>query len=117
MHPRNREIFDKSWAQLFYEYVFCRIDEKPFPVLYDPVMGKPNFPVNILIALEYIKHMKHWTDEDLFEVFRFNSQVSYALGIRTVVGLNMAERTLYYFRERVYCYCMENPDAEDILFS
>ena len=117
MHPRNREIFDKSWAPFFYEYVFCRIDEKPFSVLYDPVMGKPNFPVNILIALEYIKHMKHWTDEDLFEAFRFNSQVSYALGIRTVGGLNMAERTLYYFRERVYRYCMENPDAEDILFS
>lgn len=116
MHPKNRAIFTESWGPKFYEVVFCKIDEEPFAVLYAPTMGAPNFPVNILVALEYIKHMKQWTDDDLLEAFRFNSQVSYALGIRNVGELYLTERTLYYFRERVYGYSIENPGDEDILF-
>ena len=30
--------------------------------------------------------------------------------------MNLAERTLYYFRERVYQYCLENPGKDDLLF-
>lgn len=32
----------KSWAPVFYEHVFCKIDEKPFAVLYS-YTGRPNF--------------------------------------------------------------------------
>ena len=46
----------KTWAPFFYEDVFCKIDEKPFAVLYSD-LGRNNFPVNILLSLEYIKHM------------------------------------------------------------
>ncbi len=30
--------------------------------------------------------------------------------------MNLAERTLYYFRERVYQYCVDNPGKDDLLF-
>ena len=116
MHPKNRAIFNASWGPKFYDVVFRKIDEEPFAILYSPVKGAPNFPINILVALEYIKHMKQWTDDDLMEAFRFNSQVSYALGIRNVGEMYLTERTLYYFRERVYGYSIENPGKEDILF-
>ena len=72
------------------------------------------YPVNILL---YIKHMKCCSDLELLDDFYFDYLVNYAVGIRTLGELNLAERTLYYFRERVYQYCLENPGQDDLLFS
>jgi hypothetical protein len=115
MDERIRKKLEKSWAPIFYEHVFCNIDEEPFSVLYSST-GKPNFPVNIILSLEYIKHMKECNDLDLLDDFYFDYLVNYAVGNRTLGKMNLAERTLYYFRERVYRYCLENPDKEDLLF-
>ncbi|MDK2799677.1 MAG: hypothetical protein PWQ70_1296 [Clostridiales bacterium] len=115
MNPKIREKLQKSWAPIFYEHVFCKIDEEPFAVLYGTT-GKPNFPVNILLSLEYIKHMKCCNDLEFLDDFYFDYLVNYAVGIRTLGEMNLAERTLYYFRERVYQYCLENPGKEDLLF-
>jgi hypothetical protein len=115
MNPRIKQKLEQSWAPIFYEHVFCKIDEKPFSVLYGTT-GNPNFPVNILLSLEYIKHMKNCSDLELMDYFYFDYLVNYAVGIRTLGELNLAERTLYYFRERVYEYCIENPTNEDLLF-
>ncbi len=116
MNPRIREKLEKSWAPIFYEHVFSKIDERPFSVLYAK-KGAPNFPVNILLSLEYIKAMKSYNDLELLDAFYFDYMVNYALGIKTLGELNLAERTLNYFRERVYQYCLENPDEENLLFS
>ena len=115
MNPKIREKLKKSWAPIYYEHVFCKIDEEPFAVLYGNT-GKPNFPINILLSLEYIKHMKCCNDLELLDSFNFDYLVNYAVGIRTLGEMNLAERTLYYFRERIYQYCLENPGNEDLLF-
>lgn len=115
MNPKIVEKLEKSWASKFYEHIFCQIDEAPFAVLYSD-MGRPNTPVNILISLEYIKHMKDLTDPDLIDAFHFDYLVNYAVGIRTLGEMNLAPRTLYYFRQRVYEYCQENPEGETLLF-
>ena len=115
MNPRVRNKLENSWAPIFYEHVFCKINEEPFSVLYGTT-GNPNFPVNIILSLEYIKHVKNQSDSDLLDSFWFDYLVNYAVGIRTLGELNLAERTLYYFRERIYNYCLKNPEAEDILF-
>jgi hypothetical protein len=115
MNPKIQEKLKKSWAPIFYEHVFCKIDEEPFAVLYGKT-GKPNFPVNILLSLEYIKHMKDCSDLELLDDFYFDYLVNYAVGIRTLGEMNMAERTLYYFRERVYHHCFDNPGEEELLF-
>ena len=115
MNKRIREKLEKSWAPIFYEYVFRKIDEEPFSVLYSDI-GRPNFPVNILLSLEYIKHMKDANDLELLDDFYFDYLVNYAVGIRVLGESNLAERTLYYFRERVYVYCVDHPDGEDLLF-
>jgi hypothetical protein len=81
MNPGIKAKFDKSWAPIFYQQVFCNIDEKPFAVLYSDI-GRPNFPVNILLALEFIKHLKSFSDEDLFDNFYFNYLVAYAVEFR-----------------------------------
>jgi hypothetical protein len=79
-------------------------------------IGRPNFPVNILLALEFIKHMKNFSDDELIDNFNFNYLIAYAVGIRTLGELNLAERTLYEFRSRVYQHLFEHPEEEDLIF-
>lgn len=115
MNPRIKQKLEKSWAPIFYEQVFCKIDEQPFAVLYGTT-GNPNFPVNILLSLEYIKHMKEITDAELMDDFYFDYLVNYAVGIKILGEKHFSERTLYYFRERVYQYSIDNPGEDDLLF-
>ena len=115
MNPKIREKLMKSWAPVYYEHVFCKIDEEPFAVLYGST-GKPNFPVNILLSLEYIKHIKCCNDLELLDDFYFDYLVNYAVGIKTLGEIHLAERTLYYFRERIYQYCLDNPGKDNLLF-
>ena len=115
MKERVRDNLRKSWAPIFYEEVFCKIDETPFAVLYSEA-GAPNVPVNILLGLEIIKHMQDVSDERLLEMAQFDYLVSYALGWRTLGEEQIAPRTLYYFRERLYVHTMEHPESEDLMF-
>jgi len=115
MNPSIRKKLENSWAPVFYEHVFSKIDEAPFAVLYSEI-GRPNFAINYLLSLEYIKHMRADSDESLIESFYFDYLVNYALGIKTLGEKNLAPRTLYYFRKRIYDYLLNNPDKEDLLF-
>lgn len=115
MDKKIKEKLEKSWAPIFYENVFCKIDEKPFAELYGTT-GNSNFPVNILLSLEYIKHMKNIPDSELMDDFYFDYLVNYAVGQRTLGERHLADRTLYYFRQRIYQYCLDNPDKADLLF-
>lgn len=90
---------------------FCQIDEKPFATLYCEDNGRPNTPVNMLLSLEFIKHFKGYTDEELLEQFCFNYQVSYAVGQRCLGEFHIAPRTLYDFREKIYRYALENTSS------
>jgi hypothetical protein len=110
-----RRRLDNSWAPIFYEHVFCQIDEEPFAVLYDKNWGRPNFPVNILVGLEIIKAFRDYTDEELVEQFFFNLQLKWALGIRDIGECPVAERTLYEFRERLYSHALAHPGEEDLV--
>ena len=105
-----------SWSPLFYDHVFCQIDETPFAVLYSQDTGRPNFPVNILLSLEFFKHLKDFTDEEIIEQFYFNYQIIYALGLRNLGEMYLAPRTLYEFRSRLYEYTLEHPDQESLIF-
>ena len=49
MNPKIQASLKGTWAPLFYEHVFCKIDEAPFSCLYCLDNGRPNFPVNILL--------------------------------------------------------------------
>ena len=116
MNPKIRKILGESWAPIFYELVFCNIDERPFAALYYDTTGRPNFPINILLCLEYIKHIRCCNDLELLDAFYFDYLVNYAVGIRTLGEMSLTERTLNNFRERIYQYCLENPGKDDLLF-
>lgn len=116
MHARLKRKLEQSWAQVFYDHVFCKIDESQFAVLYCLNNGRPNFPVNILICLEAIKHLFDYTDEEILEQYSFNYQVNYAVGILTLGELPLAARTFYEFRDRVFKYTLEHPGEADLIF-
>lgn len=103
----QKEYLYTSWAGIFYREFFCRLDEKPFAVLYSNVPSRPNVPVNVLVGLEYLKAGNGWTDQEMHEAFRFNMQVRYALGYDEFEAGNFELRTLYNFRERLSRYMQE----------
>ena len=98
---------DDSWAGTFYREVFCRIDERPFAVLYADEPSRPNTPVNVLVGLEVIKAGFGWSDEELYDAFLFNLQVRYALGLWDIGSGNFELRTLYNFRRRLSQHMQE----------
>lgn len=103
----QREYLYSSWAGVFYREFFCRLDEKPFAVLYSNIPSRPNVPVNVLVGLEYLKAGNGWTDQEMHEAFLYNMQVRFALGYDQFVIGNFELRTLYYFRERLSRYMQE----------
>jgi len=104
---------DRIWAKLENTWA---APEKPFACLYCADNGWPNFPVNILLSLEFIKHLKNYNDEDLIDQYHFNYQVSCAVGQGCSGRLHLGRRTLCDFRERIYRYAVEHPDEEDLIF-
>ena len=103
----QREYLNSSWSGVFYREFFCRLDEDPFAVLYADMPSRPNFPVNVLVGLEYLKAGFGWSDKELYEAFLYNMQVRYALGYDEFGKGYFDLRTLYYFRERLSCYMQE----------
>ena len=100
--PENlKERLEDSWAGVFYEMIFSRIDEKPYAVLYADVPSRPNVPVNVLVGLEILKAGKGWSDEEMYENYCYNVQVRRGLGVYSLGAGYVSMRTIYVFRERL----------------
>jgi hypothetical protein len=104
---KQRKRLENSWAGMFYPEFFCRIDEAAFAVLYSEKASRPNVPVNVLVGLEALKSGFGWSDEELYENYCYNLQVRYALGYDRFGEGDFEIRTLYYFRERLSRYNVE----------
>ena len=97
----QRKLLDDSWAGVFYHELFCRIDEKPFAVLFSDEASRPNVPVNRLVGFDVLKAGFGWSDEEMYEAYLFNVQARYALGLYDLGDDSFDLRTLYYFRHRL----------------
>jgi hypothetical protein len=104
LSEKHRRRLEQSWAQVFYQEIFSRIDEDIFAVLYTDIPSRPNTPVNVLVGLEFLKAGFGWSDEELYDAFTYNLQVRYALGYHEFGEGDFNLRTLYYFRERLDRY-------------
>jgi hypothetical protein len=103
----EKEYLYTSWAGVFYREFFCRLDERPFAVLYARIPSRPNVPVNVLLGLEYLKAWNGWTDQEMYEAYLYNMQVRYAVGYDVFGEGKFTMRTLYNFRERLSRYMQE----------
>jgi hypothetical protein len=95
---KARADLERSWASVFYHEFFCRLDETPFAVLYSDEASRPNVAVNVLVGLEVLKAGFNWSDAELYDHFRYDVQVRYALGLHTLGDGEFELRTLYNFR-------------------
>jgi hypothetical protein len=107
LSEKQRKRLDESWAVVFFNEIFCRLKEEPFAVLYSDCPSRPNYPVRVLVALEFLKAGNGWTDEVMYDRFCFDTQVRYALGLWQLGDGEFDLRTLYYFRERLSRYMQE----------
>jgi len=105
---QKRKRLKDSWAEIFYQEFFCRINEAAFAVLYVGYPSRPNVPINWLVGLETLKSGFGWSDEELYDHFCFDLQVRYALGIHDLNQSDFDLRSLYYFRERLSRYNLEH---------
>lgn len=99
-----KKLMDNTWAPVFRERIFKRINERRYTVLYSDVDSRPNFPVNVWVGLEIIKGMFDYTDAQLLEQFHFNLLTAYAVGQENLGELTLSERTIYYNRKRLLEY-------------
>ena len=105
---KQRTRLANSWAGTFYREFFCRINEQAFAELYSDLPSRPNVPVNVLVGLEALKAGFGWSDAELYENYCYDLQVRYALGLDRLGDGDFEIRTLYYFRERLSRYHVEN---------
>jgi hypothetical protein len=98
---KQLKLLKGSWANVFYDEFFSRINEEIFAVLYSSEPSRPNIPVNVMVGLEVMKAGFGWSDAEMYENYCFSLQVRYALGYDRLGDGDFAMRTLYYFRERL----------------
>lgn len=72
-----------------------------FAVLYSKKRSRPNIPVNVLIAMDFLKAGHGWSDEEMYDQFQYNLQVRYALGLHDFDTGQFELRTVYNFRQRL----------------
>ncbi len=94
-----QKVLANSWANTFYEEVFCRIDEEALAVLYAGQAARPNVPVNVLMSLAIMKQGCGWTEVEMSTNYLFNREVRVALGYESLTDGYFAIRTVYNFRD------------------
>ncbi len=110
---KQRQRLEASWAGVFYRDFFSRLDESIFAVLYSKKRSRPNIPVNVLIAMDFLKAGHGWSDEEMYDQFQYNLQVRYALGLHDFDTGQFELRTVYNFRQRLSLYQKEQ--GQDLL--
>ncbi len=108
-----KNILHRSWAPHFRDYVFNKINEHRFAVLYSSKASRPNTPVNILVGLLFLKELNGWTDEEVIAAFYLDSRVQFALRITDFEEERVCINTITNFRNRLYNY--ESQTNEDLL--
>ena len=106
--PESRQNqLEQGWPGIFYEKIFKNIDESKFEVLFSDDMGRPNFPVKILIALAILRQLFDLTDKQVVDSFNYDIRFMKAVGLKRVGQLNLGYRTVYDFREKLVKHAKE----------
>lgn len=102
--PREQKALQNSWAKVFAEEVFPKINEKPFEVLYSQKASRPNTPVNVIIGACIIKELFDYSDDEIVEGLMLDLRLQYALHTTSFEEQPLSDKTLSRFRRRCYDY-------------
>ena len=100
--PRKLKKTDKSWASIFnsvFMPVLMRIEDK-FYDFFDSSLGRPNFPVAVLLGILLLKHEFDLTDEETVDQFNFNILWHKALGVSSY-DCNICRKTIHNFQKKL----------------
>ena len=102
LSPAKAKKLRNSWAGRFYEIVFSKIDEDVFRPLFSEDNGRPNAPVNCLVAAIVLMQYRNWTCEELFDRIDFDLQTRTALGLGDSLDETpFCPATFFNFRNRL----------------
>lgn len=101
---REQKALENSWAKVFAEEVFPKINEKPFAVLYSDKASRPNTPVNVIIGACIIKELFDYSDDEMVEGLMLDLRLQYALHTTSFEEQPLSDKTLSRFRRRCYDY-------------
>ncbi len=110
---RERKFLERSWAKYFAEFIFPKIDEIPYAVLYSDKDSRPNTPVNVQIGALLLKELTNLSDDELLESLMFDIRFQYALHTTSFAEQPLSDRTLSRFRAR--CAAYETERGVDLL--
>lgn len=111
--PREKRFLEKSWAKIFADKVFPKIDEAPYAVLYSDNASRPNTPVNVIIGALILKEFTGQSDDDIYNSLMFDIRYQYALHTTSFLEQPLSDRTLGRFRQR--CITYEEETGIDLL--
>jgi len=98
----------KSKEYGFYEDVFSRIDEVMFEPLFVSGRGRPNAPLNSMLAVMILRELRHCTYEELFRSLDFDVLTRMAIGLTDMSETPFCPATLFNFQDRLVRYDQEH---------
>ena len=98
----------KSKEYRFYEEVFSRIDEVMFEPLFVSGRGRPNAPLNSMLAAMILRELRHCTYEELFRSLDFDVLTRMAIGLTDMSETPFCPATLFNFQDRLVRYDQEH---------
>ena len=101
---REQKALENSWAKVFAEEIFPKIDEERFSVLYSNKASRPNTPVNVIIGALIIKELFDLSDDEMVENLMLDPRYQYALHTTSFAEQPLSDKTLSRFRKRCYDY-------------
>ena len=112
--PREQKALERSWAKVFGDEIFPKINEEPFRVLYSANdASAPNTPANIIIGAMIIKELFDASDDEMVENLMLDARYQYALHTTSYKEQPLSDKSLSRFRAR--CYDHERLTGEDLL--
>jgi hypothetical protein len=105
LSEREMRLLDKSWAKVFGDEIFPKIDESRFAVLYSGrEASRPNTPVNIIVGGLLLERMFDLNDEEIIETINFDVRYQYALHTTVYDQQPFSTNTFRRFRNRNDAY-------------
>lgn len=107
MSDREKRFLEKSWAKVFAEEIFPKIDEQKFALMYSDKDSRPNTPVNITVGALLLREFNGMSDDEILNAMMFDIRFKVALHTTGMVEQPMSDRTLGRFRARCEAYFKE----------